>query len=1204
MRTAVPLLAILLLGAAFAQAKLPLEFSTDPGFRPMPSYLGNPTAKPELSAADGAVTLRVAEPGKGMKFLLDLQRYDCGALPYLLLRYRAENLAGGYTIHLFDDSQAGLMVLANSELKCDGQWHELAVDLSARGAVGSVRGFATEVQCAGPPAYLSFDRLAATDELPEGVPVVPAQPEVDREQVVRGVDLKPEARPGWLAARAPIFSAQVEEGVLHLSARGTDQGMKFATPLPEALDLGAFSWAAVRYRARGLAPWGDYAFWFGSAPGGLPDDFFTLLSLSQVKADDQWHVAIVPLTKRFKVAELALEVSSAAGQGDLWLDSIRFCTRRPLLDVADVLPFTAGWSGLRLPERGFSTGTLSGQANATVAPRLRALGLKSWLPAGKVTVRGIPFIITPDKKDALSTPLLPGQGAEVLCHNRGSELYLLLLSRLPSMDGARMGDPVPMDSFRNPERFLLRVAYEDGVVDEVFPVAVGSGQYEVIRGPEVYCLPGLRPVALKSVTLVNRMDSGNVLLAGLTLNQGKAVTPVPGVQELPPSPRPVLMAMPVPAVGVRPVAGGYFFQTHSLCLDLQTAGGIAVRRLGSPYGTLVKLRVAPGPLFLLGSGKQQADSTQVVVGTPRLEGRTLTVPVDGSARGVPLKGNLVVTATDDDILMRLDLANAASELITPRVHFPLLREARVGEAADTWYLYTRKGGLLSNRPTHQRKAYGGEHPLQVDDLFNPVTGGGLAILTYDRADVYRFYDLEKGERGVNYAIEYWEQELPPGAEVETVPTALRGHLGDWREAFALYRAWVKTWYKPQVPRKAWFQNVFYYQQSTAWGPLRDQASGEWKMDEFIARCKESLGCLDYLHIFDFGESRVYGRVGDYNHYEELGGLPAMRAAVKRAQDQGVRLGLYIEGYLCDDRGLYGKDNCSKYDLRKQDGTPLLWPGAPHEHMMCPATEGWREHQAETYKRVAAELQPDGMYIDQYGFTDTWKTCWSREHGHPVPMAPLRGEGQTTQAIRAALPEGLANLTEETPNDVHAQYQDGALGYSVTFNDPVLAPHRVDLFRFAFPDFKVLQLTCYNSFVEGGWDLLKWPFFNAEAWWLGGDPHNAYSDEARAFLKQAFAILHRYAEAFTSSEVSPLVPTLRGTVYANEFRGRQVTVWTLFNADYRTFRGDLLRVPHVAGTVYRNAFSGQEITPRLEKGHATLAVTVGPRDVGCVVAERK
>jgi len=86
-------------------------------------------------------------------------------------------------------------------------------------------------------------------------------------------------------------------------------------------------------------------------------------------------------------------------------------------------------------------------------------------------------------------------------------------------------------------------------------------------------------------------------------------------------------------------------------------------------------------------------------------------------------------------------------------------------------------------------------------------------------------------------------------------------------------------------------------------------------------------------------------------------------------------------------------------------------------------------------------------------------------------------------------------------------------------------------------------------------------------------------------------------------VEPLVSTLQPTVFANRFSGENKTVWTLFNAEFRTFRGDVLRVPHAAGTKYEDAFSGEQILPRVEGDTATLPITLGPKGVGAIIAQR-
>ncbi|NPV46966.1 MAG: hypothetical protein HPY69_08400 [Armatimonadetes bacterium] len=1194
---------------ALAQAILPLEFDTDPGWQPEPSFLSNPAAGAKVVVDDGVCSFRVDESGKGMKFLLSVEPVGVTEARYLLLRYRARDLAPlGYALWVFDGSQAGRQVLAPADLQGDGQWHLLALDMESAGLLGEVRRLVVEVQCAGPPAELSLDYLRLADEAPSGATLVPADSGREQELLLRGADWGPlQAEPDWLGEDATQYGVTGESGLLHLWAEGAGVGMKFSAPLPQPVDLSALRYAAIRYRAEGIAPWGDYLLWLGSEKaGGLPQQYAIPLRLHQLRADGDWHVAVTAVPERFVATHAALQVCSAAERGDIWIDTIRFTSRRPLLDIREVLSVAEGWQQSKLSPGSFTAVDLSTRTNGAVEGQLGAFGLKSWLPGGQVVVRGVPFSV-PEGGRVVATPRgEPGEAA-IAVSGRAQEALVLLAAKLPAMDYCRMGDGIPMEAANTPERLVFAVDYADGLTDEMFPVCLSSGLYEVAKGVEVYSLPALRPVPIRRLRLVNHMDSARLLIAGVTLNRGRPLAQVPAVHGLPPQPPPVAAPLPRKPPTIRRLDDGYTVETTFLSLNLRTRGGISLRALSTELVTGAKLQLQPGPLFEVGLGKVLLTSEQVTVGQPTVsredEAAVLTVPVDASAQGVPVRGDLVLTARDDGAVgMDLHLTYVGGQPGTPVVNFPTLRDLRLGTVEDTWYLYARKGGLISNRPTDQRAAYGGQYPLQVADVFNPRTGGGLALLTRDLDDVYRFNCLRKDRAGVTWRTEFWPREYQPGEAIETVPTLLQAHAGDWRTALSLYQRWAKTWYRPQVPRKEWFQRVFYYQQVLAWSHLTDPVTREWHMAKVVNTFRDLFGCLDYLHIFDFSQSNVYGRVGDYSHYDELGGLDRMRAAIKEAQDMGVRVGLYIEGYLCDKRGVWGREHVPANCIIQQDGKPLMWPGSETETMMCAAAPGWRNHLAETYRRVAGELQPDGMYIDQYGFTDTWKTCWSREHGHPVPAAPLRGERDTTAAIRGSIPPDIANLTEETPNDVNSQYQDGALGYSVTQSDPALMPHRVDLFRFMFPDFKVFQLVCYNQFTEGGWDLLKWPFFNGEAWWLQGWPED-YCPEAAAFLKQAFAISHRYADAFTSADVAPLVPTLKPTVYANRFTGPRATVWTLYNAQYRTYRGDLLRVPHRPGTRYRDAFSGQEIRARIEGGQATIAFTIGPGAVGCVVAEQ-
>ncbi|MBT7299297.1 MAG: hypothetical protein HN849_07290 [Victivallales bacterium] len=1184
-----------LLVSVMAAEKLPVEFERA-GWEPRPSFLPNATSRPEVVHADGVTTLRVIESGKGMKFSLPLEGFRTADRSFLVFRYKARNLAGGYALWLYDGVPGGHMLVNVNKLRQDGEWQVAAIDLFGTGAKGLGREFLTEVQCRDEAAWIAFDWIRLADEPPDGAQVFGAV------KVVPDAVLRPATMPGlkpqprWLSYQSPEFSAQSEAEGLHLRVTGAGKGMKWSLPLPKPLDLEPYRYAAVRYRARGVRRYGDYLVWLADEAGGVAANFRNLISLTDVQSDDQWRVAIVPLAKRFPVVEIAVQNVSEGESSDIWLDEIRFSVRRPRYAVAKLCSVKR----LAAMPEGFAAVPLGVPAVKGPA-RSRHYSLVDWFADGVQSVHGIPFAIADGKARELS-----GMGSiELPVGQTAGELYVLMAAEPPEMDYARMSKGKPMISFANPERFRFAVVYEDGVRDEIFPASVGTRTYEVKRGLDVYVLGGLRDAPIQKLEVVSCMESARFLVGGVTANSDEPRTALPAVLALPSPVDPVPEA--AGAGSVSAVAGGFYIENDLIEMTLTVGPGLQLKALSTPCLFGEELKLTPGSLFEVGMGDTTVTSAEITVGKPVVTNAdglgTLTVPIDARPQGVPLAGEFVAELGEKGgIRLRLNLRNVGEKTMVPRVRFPLVRDIRMGSVEETWYLYARKGGVISNRPFHERKASGGEYPLQVLDVFR-ADGGGVAMLTEDTVGSYRFWELAKDEQGVDIGIDYWEREYAPGEALETVPTVLRAHTGDWRRALALYREWVRTWYRAQSPRQPWMQDVYYYQQ-TVIGRIRDRQTGAWRIPETIQTYRDYFGCLDYLHIFDFGASPTYGRVGDYSHYEENGGLAGMQKAFRQVQDSGVRLGLYMEGYLCDERSVWGRDRVSSLDIRKQDGKPLLWPGTPSEHMMCTATAGWREHLAKTYQRVAGELKPDGLYIDQHGFTNTWKTCWSREHGHPVPYAPLIGERDTGRAIRAGVPQGMVTITEEVPNDINSQYQDAALGYSVAQADPAQSPHRIDLFRFAFPDFKVFQLTQYNPFVEGGWQRLKFPFLNGEGYWLHGMTSRTYCEDAHQFLRAAFRILHENAAAFRSTDVHPLVATRAPLVYANEFRAKDRIVWTFFNAGYQTHRGPVLRLPHQPGRVYTDAFRQTAVETKIRgkrRPKATLSLELGPRAVGCIVA---
>jgi hypothetical protein len=315
----------------------------------------------------------------------------------------------------------------------------------------------------------------------------------------------------------------------------------------------------------------------------------------------------------------------------------------------------------------------------------------------------------------------------------------------------------------------------------------------------------------------------------------------------------------------------------------------------------------------------------------------------------------------------------------------------------------------------------------------------------------------------------------------------------------------------------------------------------------------------------------------------------------------VLVSLYQDGFLSSEKGEQVGAQAKEWAMRRRDGEPWFVPEY-QSYNQCPSVTEWQDYLAATYARLAKETGAKVLYVDEFGATDGRWTCYATDHGHNGVEIPYAGEVETLRKIREAVGPDVALYSEYPGAEATRRYLDGSLTYQAVWSvdQERLAPHFIDLTRFAFPAYKQFHLIHYVPVRAGnGWPM-KFPFFNGETYRLGEPNLPGYDAAAMAFQRRAVEVLCAHREAFSSHEVEPLVPTLEAGVFANRFVGPRETVWTLYNANGRTVRGALLDVEHVDGATYRDGWNDAPIEPTIRDGRASAGVELGPKAVGCVV----
>ncbi len=1012
--------------------------------------------------------------------------------------------------------------------------------------------------------------------------------------------------PDWTGRdKAESYGHSFADGVASFRASGKGRTMVWARHFDPPMDLKGLRYVTLRYRAENLNPeLFSYLLFLSNATDGRMRADYLGATAGDLVIDGDWHVFTTELKFRDRLCSVALRFQSLPGtEGRLEVSRLALTADPPRFPIATDLDWRRGVD----PAAGQP---LAVAEPTTQVPALQtALALQDWFDGPDVVVEGVPFQVAVAGPAAVSTPLRELATARFPVGRPAADLYLLLGMetgyRLLTYDAWQPGDRIASST-----RFTITVRYADGGTDRQVPYCLDKHGYGVWRGLHVYeVATDQRPV--EEITLDDGMKTAAFHLVALTAGGRRRM---PAQAETP-----TAASGPAP---LDPTAWQAARQPGSLSyrdreVDIAAGAGTVRLRL-TPNAALsaaaatvrgFDLKPVPVPLFRVREGETTWTSDDF-----RPAGAVSSKPDLAVARytsdAARLEAEVSVRPGDGEALVELRVCNLAAEPRHLAVTFPEVAVTAPRDGAALRYALPRSVMVLDDSRMIYTSQYGGRYPVQWLDLYSPA--GGLTVATRTREPVDRSFAGGKDDTGRGVArVEYLDNRpLPPGEWVAYPPASLALHGGDWHAALAADRRWRATWGPPLKPRIDWYRDIWHLRthwiNSLGGGKAdynwQDPATGKLRPLEFVAKDRAAFGPVDYIHLFDWRISKTYGRWGDYKHYDEIGGLPAFREALGKAQTSGIRMGLYLDCFLCSRKSECGQAHGQEWGATGENGQLRNGYGTADDPMynMCLQVPAWRDYLAETCARVVRETGCDGIYLDEGGFILEQYNCWRTDHGHPPGGTTLAGERALFERVKTAIPQQTALYTEYCPPDIIAPYLDGAYMHALRLARPEVSPGYLNTSRFSFPDLRLFQITNGGSCYDGIWDGFYFTLFNGMriyslAW--------GHDDEAFVLLRRIRELYGEHGEAFCDPAPRPLVATLAAGLYANEFSSAKETVWTIWNDRYRTYTGDVLSVPHPAGAGYRDAWNKVDLKPRTAGGRAVLPITIGPREIGVLVQRR-
>ena len=292
------------------------------------------------------------------------------------------------------------------------------------------------------------------------------------------------------------------------------------------------------------------------------------------------------------------------------------------------------------------------------------------------------------------------------------------------------------------------------------------------------------------------------------------------------------------------------------------------------------------------------------------------------------------------------------------------------------------------------------------------------------------------------------------------------------EGADFYRAWAESSWLAPIPKKESIRHLHGWQRII----LKHQHGAIYNRFEDLVRIyKEGAKYgINMILLFAWWEEGMDNGYPNYQPSDELGGVDALKKAIKEIEELGGRVILYSNGHIIDKATEYYKTEGYRYTMKDIEGNDyeekyqfsnsgtLLKIGHKTFATGCFGTKEWAGKVEELELRQLS-LDAKGTFFDQLGCA--FKLCFdtTHSHGNRIDEDPsLRL--QTVKKLRTNLGDDEWFGTEWVGDRISPE-MDFTHGYG---NSIEFAPDAYPyMFRYTFPECTVSNRLIHDE--KEGWE---------------------------------------------------------------------------------------------------------------------------------------